>query len=1318
MGDRVPAATSCCHQFCRVAPGRVGYLRPGWFSVLALSSGVKTSMGVSPMKSTKWMRSAVLAMGVLAVAGVMAVLACGPAAPARQAESGDSVAGSLSASATEVPLVVSDRFDRDATEEVSSATGAPSVGAQQSGGMEKETPTATPYVEPTTDPSECIVRRRREEPPKSETICAPPGPPALSHDLRAEYNDHMKEKAARHVRGETMGSPEIYVIIRTGTVDAVDDVVEFLVANDAREVSSGKKADGVSVGSAAGYVKVELLYALAEIEGVTGVYEPGPRKLSSLSRQGGSRQTAAGVMQADQWHRAGFTGAGVEVAVLDSDFTDFRARIVPLLSQPVNFLCYGADGVPREGQISAASALALGDPAGSFAACETSSIGLPVPLPGDRPHGTEVVEDYLEIAPDVKLYISNPSSSMRMTQVLKWLTAGDSDDVPGTADYNVAGNNEFNVRIINHSITELWKGPGDGTSPFDIDRDRSLLNFVRNAVGEGVLWVNAAGNAGLGTWFKRGIDDDDFDDAGRLKFNSAGLVCNPVTIESDRDYFFQMRWNGPWPRASIDLALFLVNQSDDVVASSNDLQSGLDMQFPNERLFVGAGTVPTGMMPTGMMPDGTMYSYCLEVLKVSSVATLEWVQLQMFGGNDPVSLGVITTEGSLEDPADSNSPGMLAVGAADGGSPPLVRSHSSKGPAPEPYPYFLDPPGDERIALDLVGATLSGESLGTSNAVPRVAGEAALLIQALGDRVRYDEPAEIARYMKNFGSTRRLCDNEWGCGFAMLPPLDPPTNLRLESTSNTCHVDRQQARHIHNLRVTFDPPTNGNHDIFVPYAVDLKKVGDPDTDTSGLRRGSGHARLPGGDTYVARAYTCAAGFGGDLVCGQPSVESNELSVPREVCKPVMFDVISGDGMLTLRWDAQPDATGYEVERVNDDGSTVPVSDERITDQHFEVRGLTNGEYYGFRVRAVGPSGTSDWSEPSGIAPRRIGSLILSPIGGLRDETNSDWTRQFDAVFGWLYGGRSALHEVRVREVGSAPWNVLSSDPEVAGDGARVVFWSDHYVVRERRLYAGLVGLTPGTEYELQVRGINGDKSSPWTDTVSFTTLGRRPVESTPRPSVPEALRVGSSSGQPFPRVVLRWDESGEDYLHEIRMVGGPARDWGRLQFGASGSSSPHVVRYFGGSGVFIAGLTPGTEYHFAVRAAKKRNSSETTDYSPWSKPVTVTTTGTRPADAPGSATAPALKAPPEDLMAEVSGTTVNLMWTATTNPNYTSQRLLRRVTGVSPIQWTEIPLAVDVTAYTDTGLTSGITYRYRVRAYKDNGNYGEQKGGFADAVIP
>ena len=40
------------------------------------------------------------------------------------------------------------------------------------------------------------------------------------------------------------------------------------------------------------------------------------------------------------------------------------------------------------------------------------------------------------------------------------------------------------------------------------------------------------------------------------------------------------------------------------------------------------------------------------------------------------------------------------------------------------------------------------------------------------------------------------------------------------------------------------------------------------------------------------------------------------------------------------------------------------------------------------------------------------------------------------------------------------------------------------------------------------------------------------------------------------------------------------------------------------------------------------------------------------------------------------------------------------------------------TTYSDTGLTGGVTYRYRVRSYKQmvDGNYGES--GHAEAVIP
>ena len=176
--------------------------------------------------------------------------------------------------------------------------------------------------------------------------------------------------------------------------------------------------------------------------------------------------------------------------------------------------------------------------------------------------------------------------------------------------------------------------------------------------------------------------------------------------------------------------------------------------------------------------------------------------------------------------------------------------------------------------------------------------------------------------------------------------------------------------------------------------------------------------------------------------------------------------------------------------------------------------------------------------------------------------------------------------------------------------------------------------------------------------------------------MPVGLRVEANAAQPFSRVVLGWDAAAEDYLHEIRIMGGGLATLGRLPYQPIGWSSEYSVLYPTDGQAFITGLIPDTEYRFAVRAARERDSSSDLDHSSWSNVVSLTTPGVRPATAPGAATAPPLKAPAEDLMAVVDGTTVDLSWTVATNPNYVRQVLFRRVSGVSPIQWTEIPVGL------------------------------------------
>ena len=1324
------------------------------------------------MGSTSRMRTAMLAVVAMSVAGAMAVLACGPAAvPAVPAGSGATASESLSVPATEAPFVLPQSGDggRDGGEGTPTETPTDEP-------TETLTPTATRYVPPTADRSLCSDSYDLRTGAVIGTRCPPDGHALLSYDLRAYYNVAMIKNDAKGLSGDSLEFPDVYVYIKVKS-GYMDGVVRFLQDEGAVVMHSGLGAGGVA-GNVYAYLSVGLLPALMDVEGVGYTYEdtsshPGPEGFTSLAHHivddelwlryksvadanmwrerrseaslqypsvrilitawaasdvdpiveflkanggqkivftkvddgsslygsgtveadvslgllgdisktqgvrkvvevkvtskvsGSSAGSAGGIsgrqvpsttptpvpvavsLQADQWHRAGFTGAGVEVAVIDGGFAGFRARVLPFLSQPVPFLCYrGPYLAPAEGvlHLDGTEQDLDGDRTSGFSVCEFGS-----------DHGTAVTESLVEVAPDVVLYVSNPTTPgssvpLNREHTVNWLTAGVGDNVIGVLPYSINGNDRFNVQIINRSGSGRWDGPGDGTSPFFAAGGRSVLSLSDGVVADGVLWVNSAGNRGDKTWFSYDPDFETSSMASRrrlLDLDGSGTICNSFEVLAGRNYSAQLRWWDDWPGAVIDLDLLFYPVSGvvsgalsetDGVMGGRDPQSGADgsdddgeYHYPREYLHFRAGTVAAGTVAAGTVAAG---DYCLAVELKSGVRP-EWVQLQMWHVPDSVFLRFSTDAGSLNNAADSINDGLLSVGFTDAGGM-TVDPVSARGPAPWER---------NRLALDLVSdgshPSLAGVR-GSSAAAPRVAGLAALVIQALGDRPLFDTPAEVAWYMKNSGSTRRDCVHDWGCGFAVLPPLDPPTSLSLESVPNACPVlSNRGYRRANNVRLVYVPPTNANPDVHLAYAVDLKKVGDPDTDASDLRLSSGgsSALLPGGETYVARAYTCLPGVSGEPVCGPASTPSNELTVSRQVCQPVVVDAHTGDGILTLWWNHQLDATSYEVSRLDDDGDPVEGGGVTTGSNHLVFRGLAAGEDYRFRVRAVGPSGTSDWSRVAGDSPRNVSPVPqpLSPIGALMEETNADWPRVYDAAFGWLYGGGSASYELRVREVGSTTWSTLSSDLGDGGDGPHVVFYTEPRLRGGglRRVRAGLTGLVPGTDYEFQVRGVNGAQVSPWTDVLAFRTLGHRPSMGGDRPPMPAGLRVASNASVPFPRVVLGWDASAAGYLREIRVMGGGIDTWRRLPHQPAGWSSEYSVQYPTDDQAFITNLTPGTEYRFAVRAARERNSQEMLDHSPWSRPVTVTTAGVRPSNAPGEATAPALKAPPEDLMAEV-----------------------------------------------------------------------------------
>ena len=305
-------------------------------------------------------------------------------------------------------------------------------------------------------------------------------------------------------------SVAVTLYVKEGYADAIES---YLEANGASPRNTG--ADYIEA-----YVPVSLLAEASKQEGVVSIraiIPPSPAQGTIVS--GGVE-----VHGAPAWHTAGYKGSGVKIGVIDLSFKGFEALQGSELPSAVSARCYTAVGTFTS----------------DISDCDNTGIH-----ERERQHGTAVAEAVFDVAPEATYYIANATSWGDLLSTTTWMVAQGVD-------------------VINMSLGWTFAGPGDGTSRYS----NAPVKSVDAAVTGDVLWVNAAGNSAMDSWYGA-FTDSDSDDI--LEFNSSGNECNGITVSLEplESLTVQLRWDDSWNGASKDLDLYMISKTSNTLSLSN-----------------------------------------------------------------------------------------------------------------------------------------------------------------------------------------------------------------------------------------------------------------------------------------------------------------------------------------------------------------------------------------------------------------------------------------------------------------------------------------------------------------------------------------------------------------------------------------------------------------------------------------------------------------------------------------------------------------------------------------------------------------------------
>jgi chitodextrinase len=409
------------------------------------------------------------------------------------------------------------------------------------------------------------------------------------------------------------------------------------------------------------------------------------------------------------------------------------------------------------------------------------------------------------------------------------------------------------------------------------------------------------------------------------------------------------------------------------------------------------------------------------------------------------------------------------------------------------------------------------------------------------------------------------------------------------------------------------------------------------------------ASAPGGPWLMQMATFKAAGAGAPATPSAPGTLTASAA---------------GVTAVNLSWGAATETGGtiaqYLIERCQGAGCSnfAQIGTASAPTTSFADSGLTGSSSYSYRVRAkdasgnTGPYSNSATAVTAAATPGAPAALAASAAGSA--QINLTWSAATET------GGTIAQYLIE-RCQGSG----CSSFTQVGT--ATTLAFSD-------------TGLSAATAYSYRVRAKDTvGTTGPYSNVASASTAAAAPTI-----SAPGALTASATSAT---QVTLSWGAATE--------TGGTLSQYLIERCQGAGCSSFTQVATVSVPGTTFAdtGLTGSTSYSYRVRA--KDTAGNTGPYSN----VASATTGT---------VAPTISAPGTLSAGATSATQIGLSWGAATETGGTlSQYLIERCQGAGCSSFTQVgTAAVPATTFTDSGLTAGTSYSYRVRAQDTAGNTG------------